>query len=194
MHADTRRSTSVRRCGFERRIAPSGAGRVGGDHRASRSSRTGSRRGRGRAARAASELTFEFVDPRDVPDMLGEVTDFDPPRRFAFTWGEDHLQFALEPVDGGETELRLHGGARHRGKAARDGAGWHVCLARLERRSTEPAIRRSSGRRRLARALRRVLAPRGSCGLRRSRKAPRSARPCDNPGRWNSAFVHVPAS
>src|SRR3954468_651225 len=31
----------------------------------------------------------------------GEVTELAPPRRFAFTWGEQLLRFELEPYDGG---------------------------------------------------------------------------------------------
>jgi hypothetical protein len=66
--------------------------------------------------------------------MTGRVTEFDPPRLFAFTWGEDHLRFELEPVPGENAcVLRLTVLLDAREKAARDGAGWHVCLDRLER-------------------------------------------------------------
>jgi hypothetical protein len=65
--------------------------------------------------------------------MPGEITELDPPRRFGFTWGEDHLRFELEPVAGGAgCALRLTVGLGTRDKAARDSAGWHVCLDRLE--------------------------------------------------------------
>jgi hypothetical protein len=70
--------------------------------------------------------------------MSGRVTEFDPPRLFAFTWGptahEDHLRFELAPVPGHEDAclLRLTVLLDSREKAARDGAGWHVCLDRLE--------------------------------------------------------------
>jgi uncharacterized protein YndB with AHSA1/START domain len=78
-------------------------------------------------------LSFEFEDmPLDAPStMTGRVTDFDPPRVFAFTWGEDHLRFELEPTDG-ECTLRLTVALGTRDKAARDAAGWHVCLDRLD--------------------------------------------------------------
>jgi uncharacterized protein YndB with AHSA1/START domain len=80
-----------------------------------------------------AEMTFEFEDmPLDAPStMTGRVTDFDPPRLFAFYWGEDHLRFDLEPVSGGCT-LRLTVALGTRDKAARDAAGWHVCLDGLE--------------------------------------------------------------
>ena len=89
---------------------------------------------------SGAEMTFEFEDmPLDAPSTMGgRVTDVDPPRLFAFTWGEDHLRFELEPVDDGTgctLSLTVQLGARD--KAARDAAGWHVCLDRLERRLGE---------------------------------------------------------
>jgi uncharacterized protein YndB with AHSA1/START domain len=86
-----------------------------------------------------AEMTFRFEEMpvEDAPmTMSGRVTDFDPPHRFAFTWGDDHLRFELEPVAGSEDAclLRLTVLLDARDKAARDGAGWHVCLDRLERR------------------------------------------------------------
>lgn len=83
-----------------------------------------------------AELTFEFEQmPLDAPStMTGRVTVFDPPRTLAFYWGEDHLRFELEPVAGEDAcVLRLTVLLDARDKAARDGAGWHVCLDRLER-------------------------------------------------------------
>jgi uncharacterized protein YndB with AHSA1/START domain len=83
--------------------------------------------------RAGSRLEFSFPEHDDVPDMDGEVTDFDPPRLLAFDWGEDHLRFELAPADeGARTDLRLTVLLGTEDKAARDGAGWTVCLARLE--------------------------------------------------------------
>jgi uncharacterized protein YndB with AHSA1/START domain len=85
------------------------------------------------ALAAGAEMTFEFEDmPLDAPStMTGHVTDFDPPRLFAFYWGDDHLRFELEPVEH-ECTLRLTVALGTRDKAARDAAGWHVCLDRLE--------------------------------------------------------------
>lgn len=81
------------------------------------------------------KFTFEQdVLPDGSNSMPGEVTELDPPRRFGFTWGDDHLRFELEPVAGGAgCALRLTVGLGTRDKAARDSAGWHVCLDRLER-------------------------------------------------------------
>jgi uncharacterized protein YndB with AHSA1/START domain len=82
----------------------------------------------------AMEFTFaQDVLPDGSNSMPGEVTELDPPRVFAFAWGEDHLRFELQPVAGGAgCELRLTVGLGTRDKAARDSAGWHVCLDRLE--------------------------------------------------------------
>jgi uncharacterized protein YndB with AHSA1/START domain len=81
------------------------------------------------------EMTFTFREQRDgFPTTLsGRVTDLDPPRLFAFYWGDDHLRFELEPVEGGAAcVLRMMVILDARDKAARDAAGWHVCLDRLE--------------------------------------------------------------
>jgi uncharacterized protein YndB with AHSA1/START domain len=85
--------------------------------------------------RPGAEMTFTFEEmPLDAPTTItGRVTEFDPPRRFAFFWGDDHLRFELEPMPGEEAcLLRLTVLLDSREKAARDGAGWHLCLDRLE--------------------------------------------------------------
>ncbi len=87
--------------------------------------------------RVGGAMTFTFEGHR-LPDgsnsMPGEVTELDPPRLFGFYWGEDHLRFELEPVDGdSRCALRLTVALGMLDKAARDAAGWHVCLDRLER-------------------------------------------------------------
>jgi uncharacterized protein YndB with AHSA1/START domain len=98
--------------------------------------------------RPGERLRFEFVDHPDVPDMEGEVTAVEEPRALAFYWGEDHLRFELEPASEGETDLRLTVLLGTEAKAARDGAGWAVCLSRLEAAldgAGEQALERISG-------------------------------------------------
>ena len=64
----------------------------------------------------------------DVPDMPeGEVTEYDPPRVLAHTWGDDHLRWELRPEDDGCVLVLVHTFDDHF-KAARDAAGWHLCL------------------------------------------------------------------
>lgn len=85
--------------------------------------------------REGAEMTFRFEDmPLDAPStMTGRVTGYDPPRLFEFYWGEDHLRFELEPLaNEAACLLRLTVLLDERDKAARDSAGWHVCLDRLE--------------------------------------------------------------
>ena len=77
-------------------------------------------------------MSFTF---EDGTRLEGEITELDPPRLLAFNWGEDRLRFDLEPADGGHASvLHLTVALGERNKAARDAAGWHVTLDRLERR------------------------------------------------------------
>jgi uncharacterized protein YndB with AHSA1/START domain len=86
--------------------------------------------------RVGGRMTFDFPD-EELPPGSGEVTEFDPPRVFAFDWdgfedGVDHLRFELEPVMGGEAcLLRFTHVITSSERASRDAAGWHVCLDRL---------------------------------------------------------------
>jgi uncharacterized protein YndB with AHSA1/START domain len=95
--------------------------------------------------RAGGALSFRFEHmPLDAPPtMEGRVTDFDPPRLFAFYWGEDHLRFELEQAAQGDAcLLRLTVELDAREKAARDAAGWHQCLDALERQLSGTAPER----------------------------------------------------
>ncbi len=74
-------------------------------------------------------LTFEFPGG-EMPAMQGEVLEADSPRCLAFTWGDDVLRIELEP-DGEGCVLHLVVLFDDAGRAARDAAGWHVCLDRL---------------------------------------------------------------
>jgi uncharacterized protein YndB with AHSA1/START domain len=75
-------------------------------------------------------MHFEFPDGEMEP-LEGSVTELDPPRRFSFTWGDEHLHIELEP-DGDGCRMRFTHVLSTREQAARDAAGWHVCLDRLE--------------------------------------------------------------
>jgi uncharacterized protein YndB with AHSA1/START domain len=86
--------------------------------------------------RVGGPMTFTFRD-HTLPDggktITGEVTDLEPPELFAFYWGGDHLIFELQPIDGGRAcRLRFTAVLDAQDKAARDAAGWHVCLDSLE--------------------------------------------------------------
>jgi uncharacterized protein YndB with AHSA1/START domain len=78
----------------------------------------------------------DWVTEGPLRPEAGEVTEWDPPRLLAYTWiteGEapDHLRWELRPHDEGCVLILVHT-FENRLKAARDGAGWHVCLDALE--------------------------------------------------------------
>ena len=64
--------------------------------------------------------------------MHGEMITYQPHSVLELKWGEDVLRFELEPDEGG-CVLRLLDTFDELGRAARDAAGWHVCLDVLER-------------------------------------------------------------
>ena len=81
------------------------------------------------------EMAFTFREQRDgVPTTLsGRVTDLDPPRLFAFYWGDDHLRFELEPVEGGTAcVFRMMVILDTRDKAARDRAALQLESAQVK--------------------------------------------------------------
>jgi uncharacterized protein YndB with AHSA1/START domain len=80
--------------------------------------------------RAGAKL--RFVTSQDPPDGFdGEMRVFDPPTAMEIVWGADILRFDLEPHGGG-TRMTFTDTFADVGKAARDGAGWHECLDRLQ--------------------------------------------------------------
>jgi uncharacterized protein YndB with AHSA1/START domain len=75
-------------------------------------------------------LRFVSREAPDFPGFDGTMLVFEPPTTLEFTWGTDILRFELEPTSAG-TRLTLIDTFDEQGKAARDGAGWHVCLEQL---------------------------------------------------------------
>jgi uncharacterized protein YndB with AHSA1/START domain len=70
----------------------------------------------------------------DVPEMPdGEVTEYDPPHVLGHSWGDDLLRWEIRARDGGSLLILTHS-FDDRFKAARDAAGWHVCLKALAAR------------------------------------------------------------
>jgi len=74
-------------------------------------------------------ITFLF--PPEVIDMTlaGEVLTVDEPNALAFSWGEEILRFELSAEDGGTRLILID--ELPAGIAARNAAGWDVCLDRL---------------------------------------------------------------
>ena len=78
--------------------------------------------------RAGAPLQFGFDGMAEPID--GTMHVFDPPKVLELSWGGDRLRFELAP-DGDGTTLTLIDSLEALGKAARDAAGWHVCLEHL---------------------------------------------------------------
>jgi uncharacterized protein YndB with AHSA1/START domain len=78
---------------------------------------------------------IDFDPPEDVPAWpRGQVLACEEPSLLVYTWGpppEDELRWTLEELDGG-CLLTLEHHFDDRFKAARDGAGWHLCLQALD--------------------------------------------------------------
>ncbi|GAA1995403.1 SRPBCC domain-containing protein [Catenulispora subtropica] len=78
-------------------------------------------------------ISFPFGPEPDALTLTGEVLEVREPELLAFTWAEETLRFELTPRDGG-THLVLIDELRP-GIAARNAAGWEVCLDRLAGRA-----------------------------------------------------------
>lgn len=78
-----------------------------------------------------AEVKFPKFVEMGLP-AIGRVTEFDPPRLLAFSWGTSDLRFELEP-DGDGCRL-VFMDSLPREEAAKNAAGWEVCLANLEAR------------------------------------------------------------
>lgn len=76
---------------------------------------------------------IEFSDDPNMPDSRGTVLVLDPPRRLSYTWGRDEMRFELEPATAGGCTLTMINVLEARNAAARNAAGWSVCLAGLDK-------------------------------------------------------------
>lgn len=74
-------------------------------------------------------LAFSFTAPA-LPRMSGRMLAFEPPKLLEFVWDDETLRFELTAHESG-TLLGFTATFGEVGKAARDAAGWHVCLDRL---------------------------------------------------------------
>lgn len=76
--------------------------------------------------------TIRFVEDQYSMDLTGTVLAYDPPATFAFTWGENEVRLAVE-ADGPEAAiLTLIDVLDAENSAARNAAGWDVCLRELD--------------------------------------------------------------
>jgi uncharacterized protein YndB with AHSA1/START domain len=79
---------------------------------------------------AGADLVFRFRDGEAEP-FGGRMQAFEPGRLMDLDWGPDRIRIETEPKGPDECLLTLTDTFEEKGKAARDGAGWHVCLDAL---------------------------------------------------------------
>ncbi|MFI7404112.1 SRPBCC family protein [Streptomyces sp. NPDC049541] len=76
--------------------------------------------------------TINFSGDPNMPETTGRVLALDEPRRLSFDWGGDELHFDLDALDDKRTRFTLTNVLKSADTAARNGAGWEVCLAALD--------------------------------------------------------------
>lgn len=80
--------------------------------------------------RPGGEIRFSG-DP-NMKDGTGRVIAVDPPRHLSFAWGADELHFDLEELADKRTRFTLTNVLDAPNTAARNSAGWEVCLGALD--------------------------------------------------------------
>ncbi|MFC9842456.1 SRPBCC family protein [Streptomyces sp. NPDC060223] len=92
--------------------------------------------GRWFPSRAAIDLrpggTITFSGDPNMPESTGRVIAVDAPRHLSFAWGGDELRFDLEALEEKRTRLTLTDVLEAANTAARNAAGWEVCLGVLD--------------------------------------------------------------
>ncbi|GAA1413926.1 hypothetical protein GCM10009601_00730 [Streptomyces thermospinosisporus] len=76
--------------------------------------------------------TVAFSGDPAMEDSTGRVIAVDPPRHLSFTWGEDEIHFDLEELGEKRTRFTLTNVLGAENTAARNSAGWDVCLSALD--------------------------------------------------------------
>ncbi|MFI6273792.1 SRPBCC family protein [Streptomyces sp. NPDC050988] len=76
--------------------------------------------------------TIRFGGDPNMDDSTGRVLAVDAPRHLSFSWGGDELHFDLEELDDKRTRFTLTNVLEAENTAARNGAGWEVCLSALD--------------------------------------------------------------
>ncbi|MFF5475755.1 SRPBCC family protein [Streptomyces sp. NPDC012935] len=87
-------------------------------------------------SRAEIELrpggTIKFSGDPNLEDSTARVIAVDEPRHLSFEWGGDEVHFDLEALGERRTRFTLTNVLVAENTAARNGAGWEVCLAALD--------------------------------------------------------------
>jgi uncharacterized protein YndB with AHSA1/START domain len=79
--------------------------------------------------KVGATLTHVFEEPAIEP-LPGRVLEYDPPHRLSFTWGTDTIGFELTEA-GADATIFVLTEELGASIAARNAAGWEVCLDRL---------------------------------------------------------------
>lgn len=79
--------------------------------------------------------TIEFFGDPNMPEARssGTILIFRPPTRLAFSWHASELHFTIEAAGDGGCVLTLTDVLETRDAAARNAAGWTLCLAELSK-------------------------------------------------------------
>jgi uncharacterized protein YndB with AHSA1/START domain len=90
----------------------------------------------------------EFTGDPNAPGAVvaGRVTALDPPRLLAFDWGGDELRFELDRLAADRTRLTFTDLLEAEDAAARNAAGWDLCLEALSARAAGKAVPERGGR------------------------------------------------
>jgi uncharacterized protein YndB with AHSA1/START domain len=76
--------------------------------------------------------TVRFSGDPNMPESTGTVVAVDAPRHLSFAWGGDEVHFDLDELDDKRTRFTLTNVLGEANTAARNGAGWEVCLSALD--------------------------------------------------------------
>ncbi|MCW2541100.1 MAG: toxin [Frankiales bacterium] len=77
--------------------------------------------------------SIQFSDDPNLESMTGTVLACEPPVHLAYTWGGDQLHFQLASLPDDGCRLTLTNVLSAQDTAARNAAGWSVCLAELDK-------------------------------------------------------------
>ncbi|MFC5908944.1 SRPBCC family protein [Streptacidiphilus monticola] len=80
--------------------------------------------------------TIRFSGDPHMPESRGTVRAAEPGRLLAFTWGDDELRFELTELGPDQTRLQLVDLLESAQAAARNAAGWELCLRALDARAS----------------------------------------------------------
>jgi uncharacterized protein YndB with AHSA1/START domain len=75
---------------------------------------------------------IRFSDP-NIGEFTGTVLAYEPLQAFGFAWGTDEVHFELNSLVAGRTRLTLTNILSDQSEAARNAAGWGVCLVELDK-------------------------------------------------------------